>query len=577
VASVRAGSSDPGFGSEPRRGLGTRPTLLLSGLLPIVPARVPADVLAGVTLAALGIPEVLGYASIARMPVVTGLYTMLLPMVAFALLGSSRHLVVSADSATAAIAAAGIAGMAAVGSPRYVAVMGLAALVTGGLLMLARLARLVFLANFLSRTVLIGFLTGVGISVAIGQLPDLLGVSARGSQALSKLASTLREVPHASGATMAVAAVVLVVVPMVRRVTRRVPAALLVVVGAIGASIGWDLPAHGVRVLGAVPAGLPPVSLPALGLADVGRVATMALSMALVVLAQSSATSRAYAARYDEPLDDGADLVGLAAANAAAAVTGTFVVNGSPTKTQMVDSAGGRSQLAHLTCSLVVLIVLLFATGPLAHLPIAVLAAVVFLIGFELVDVAGLRRILALRREEFVVAVATAVAVVGVGVEAGIGLAIVASVIDHLRHSYDPATVVLARGPDGHWHSAPATPDQRTADGLVIYRFPSGMYYANAHKIAQDLAGFVDSTVPLALFCLDGAGIADVDYTAAEVLRQQLRRLTERGVRVCASSLTHPVHRQLIRYRLLPADGSDVYPTPGAVLEMHRDRQRRAD
>src|SRR5690349_598855 len=184
---------------------------VLQGVLPVRRERVPAEVLAGLTLAALGVPEVLGYAKIAGMPLVTGLYTMLLPMAAFAVLGSSRHLVVAADSATAAILAAALTGLAAVGSAQYVRLAGLAALLTGGMLLAARLARLAFLANFLSRTVLVGFLTGVGIQVAVSQLPDMLGVTAAGGETVPKLVDTARALPHVNWADVAVSIGVLVV------------------------------------------------------------------------------------------------------------------------------------------------------------------------------------------------------------------------------------------------------------------------------------------------------------------------------------------------------------------------------
>src|SRR5581483_5868323 len=194
---------------------------VLQGMLPIEGSRVPAEVLAGLTLAAVGIPEVLGYAKIAGMPLVTGLYTMLLPMAAFALLGSSRHLVVAADSATAAILAATLTGLAAAGSERYVRLAGLAALLTAGMLLAARLARLSFLANFLSRTVLVGFLTGVGIQVAAGQLPDMLGVSAVGSNTAAKFINTLRAVPHTNVVAALVSFGVIVLVVGIRRLTPR--------------------------------------------------------------------------------------------------------------------------------------------------------------------------------------------------------------------------------------------------------------------------------------------------------------------------------------------------------------------
>ena len=209
--------------------------------------------------------------------------------------------------------------------------------------------------------------------------------------------------------------------------------------------------------------------------------------MFVVILAQSAATSRAYAGKYEEPFSQDTDLVGLGAANVAAAFSGTFVVNGSPTKTQMVDSAGGRSQLAQLTTAVVVLIVLLLLTGPLAYLPDAALAAVVFLIAIELIDVRGMRRILSCRRHEFAIALLTAAAVVVLGVEEGIVLAVVASIIDHLRHSYHPRNSVLVKSPAGHWQPAPVRPGARTEEGLVVYRFGTSLYYANASRLIDDV------------------------------------------------------------------------------------------
>ena len=370
---------------------------VLQGVLPIDRSRVPTDMLAGLTLAALGIPEVLGYAKIAGMPLVTGLYTMLLPMAVFAVLGSSRHLVVAADSATAAILAAALTGLAAAGSERYVRLAGLAALLAGGMLLVARLARLGFLANFLSRTVLVGFLTGVGIQVAAGQLPDMLGITAAGKQTLPRLLNTVRALPHAHPADVAISIGVIVIVVAARRITRQIPGPLIAVIIAIIVSWAVGLASHGVAVVGNVPRGLPSLGLPALGWHDAGALLGAALSMFVVILAQSAATSRAYAGKYEEEFSEDTDLVGLGAANVAAAFSGTFVVNGSPTKAQMVDTAGGRSQLSPLTASAVVLLVLVLLTGPLAYLPDAALAAVVFLIAVELIDVKGMRQIRAMQ------------------------------------------------------------------------------------------------------------------------------------------------------------------------------------
>jgi sulfate permease, SulP family len=540
---------------------------VLQGVLPIRGNQILGNVLAGITLAALGIPEVLGYAKIAGMPVVTGLYTLLLPMAVFALVGSSRHLVVGADSATAAMMAAGLAAMAAPGSPRYVALAGLVALIAAALLLLARLVRLGFLADFLSRTVLIGFLTGVGIQVAIGQLAEMLGVHASGSSTVSRLIGTVRALASVHWPTVAVSASVVVLVVGFRLITRRIPGALVAVVGAIAVSRLVHLDRHGVAVLGAVPPGLPALHLPTVSAhAAAGLIGTSA-GIFVVILAQSSATARAYAAKYDETFDENVDLVGLGLANAAAAVTGTFVVNGSPTKTEMVDSAGGRSQLAQLTTSLVVLVVLLFLTGPLAYLPLAVLATIVFLIGVEMVDVRGMRRILAVRRDEFLIALLTAAAVVFIGVEQGIVLAIVASIVDHLRIGYAPRNSVLVPASAGHLTAEPVSADARTVDGLVIYRFAATLYYANAHRLLDDVRRVMAGSPPPAWFCLDCVAVADVDFTAAAGLRRAAAQITAKGGRLVLSNVSDRVRQELDRYGITDLLGADAYyPTPIDVL-----------
>jgi MFS superfamily sulfate permease-like transporter len=512
------------------------------------------------------------------MPVVTGLYTLLLPMAVFAVLGCSRHLVVGADSATAAILAASLLGLAVPGSARYVQLAGLVALLTGALLLLARLARLGFLANFLSRTVLVGFLAGVGIQVAVSQLPDMLGVRHQGTRTLGILIHTVAELPQAHPATMAVSAAAIVIMLAARRITRRFPGALIAVVGAIIVSRFADLAGRGVATVGAVPRGLPQLGLPDVGLHDARLVLGAAASMFVVILAQSAATSRAYAAKYTEDFSEDIDLVGLGAANLAAAFSGTFVVNGSPTKTQMVDGAGGRSQLAQLFTSAVVVIVLLIATGPLAYLPTAALAAVVFLIALELIDLPGLRRILAVRKGEFAVALLTTVAVVALGVQDGIELAIIASVIEHLRHSYRPLSSVLVKSQAGHWQPCPVRPGARTEDGLVVYRFGTSLYYANAGRFIEDIAALVTHGGPLRWLVLDGAAIGDVDFTSASVLAQVAARLHERQIRFAVTSMLEPVRKQLDGYGIKGASGPDVYyDTPGQALNAFHAAQRAAE
>ena len=394
---------------------------VLLGVLPIRRSQIPVEMLAGLTLAALGIPEVLGYAKIAGMPVVTGLYTILLPMAVFAVLGSSRHLVVGADSATAAILAAGLAGLAVAGSPQYVALAGLAALLAGAMLLLARLARLGFLANFLSRTVLVGFLTGVGIQVAIGQLPDMLGVPAgrgrhpaqlvghaqRGPGRAARRPCWRRSRPSSSWVGL-------------RRLAPRVPAALIAVVGAIVVSQGADLAA-----LGVAGARRRPERPAAPGRSPRSAGTTSRACWACPRRCSSSSSRRARPPRAPTRLGTRSPSTRTSTLSVSARPTSPLPspapsssTAARPRPSWSTARVGAASSPSSRRAA-VVLLVLLLLTGPLAPLPIAVLAAVVFLIAFELIDVRGMRRILAVRRLEFAVALITAAAVVVAGRGAG--------------------------------------------------------------------------------------------------------------------------------------------------------------
>lgn len=535
------------------------PIQVLHGIRPVDRGRITRDMIAGITLAALAIPEVMGYTSIAGMPVVTGLYTILVPTVVFALVGSSRHLVVGADSATAAILAAGIGGLAARSSADYVALAGMVSLLAAGYLILARIARLGFIADFLSRTVLIGFLTGVGIQVAISQVPDLLGVPPDGTRPFVILWHALGDLGDASVATIAVSAAVVAVIVGGKRLAPNLPAALLAVVGMISASWMWNFADHGITTLGAVPSGLPSIGWPSVPASDIDTLASVSFSIFVVILAQSAATSRAYAARYRDQFDENVDLIGLGMANVAAALTGTFVVNGSPTKTQMVDSSGGRSQIATLTMSAVVLLVLLFLTKPMQYMPTAVLAAVVFVIGIELVDVAGMKRILRYRQDEFLVAAITASTVVFVGVLQGIVLAIVLSLVNHLRLSYKPRNNVITAVPTGEYQNRPVSSSAELAPGLVVYRFAHSLYYANANQFSHEVLEITRSAAPpVVWFAIEMSAVAEVDLSAADTLREVRQELGAAGVSLALCDLADLVRSELDRYGLIDEIGADM-------------------
>ncbi len=517
------------------------------------------------TLAALAIPEVMGYTRIAGTPVITGLYTILFPAIAFGLLASSRHLVVGGDSATAAILYAGIAGLGVSGlhpgTQRWLAYASLAALITGALLLIARVARLGFLADFISRTVLVGFLTGVGIEVALGQLAGLLGVPApkvaagRVAGTAIKAWDTLNELHHTSGATLAVSLGVIITLIVFDKWVHAVPAGLVAIVGVIVVSRVFDLESHGVALLGAVPSGLPSFGLPSgVGWSDAAPLLGTSASMFLVILAQSAATARAYAVRNRDTLHENDDLVALGVANVSAAFTGTFVVNGSPTKTEMADEAGATSQVAMLAMAATVALVLLFLTKPLQYLPEAALSAVVFVVGVKLIDIAHLREIARLRRDEFVIALLTTVFVVSIGVEQGIILALVLSLLDHVRRHYDPHDTVLV-GPSRE--AVPVGPGVVTEPGLVVYRFGVGLFYANAGRLAEDVLTIVDVAVPPRWFVLVADAVDDVDFTAGKVLVEVAKQLQSRNIVFALARTNPPVLAQVQRFGLIDVIGAD--------------------
>ena len=335
---------------------------------------------------------------------------------------------------------------------------------------------------------------------------------------------------------------------------------------------------HGVHVRGAIPSGLPTIGLPHIDWSWdlIQKLLPIAFAMFVVILAQSAATSRAFAARYNECFSENTDLVGLGMANIGAGLSGTFVVSGSPTKTQMVDGAGGRSQLTHLTTVLVVLLVILFLTGPLAYMPEAVLAAIVFMIGLDLIDLEGMKKIFVEARSEFWVALITTVVVVLVGVEQGILLAMVLSLLDHVRRGYRPKnSLVVARQGNG-WCTSPVSSPAQFEPGLMAYQFSHSMYYANAEQFSEQVLELVNSADPsLEWFCIDAAAIDDVDYSAASTLRSTCGILKEKGIRLVFVRVSDDVRAELDRHGVTDLVGEDAFYTNGDDLlnDYHQRKQ----
>jgi sulfate permease, SulP family len=543
------------------------------GLRPFSRTTALRDVFAGVILAFLDIPQVLGYARIAGMPLVTGLYTALMPLVAFAVFGSSRHLIVAADSATAVIFSSSLSHMAAPGSEKYAALVGMVALLTAALLFLAWIFRLGFLADFLSRTVLVGFLTGVGLQVGIAMLGDMFGLAVASRNTLVQAWQILQGLPQCNVPTLVLSTLAAGSILLGKAVAPRFPLSLFVVAGAIAASAAFGFAERGIAIIGPVPGGLPAIGLPDVSWRQTLTLLPVAASCFVMIVAQSAATSRAFAMRYHERVDADADILGLSAANAVAAASGTFVVNGSPTQTAMADRAGARSQVAQLAFAGVVLLVLLFLTGPLQYLPRCVLASIVFTIAAGMINVTGL---LGIRREspgEFRLAVVTAAAVVAIGVEQGILLAIALSLFRHVRHSYSPHTIMLVPDPRGRWVPVAAVPGKETEPGLIVYRFNSDLFYANANRFADEVRGLIaHAPTPIRWFIVDAGPITDVDYSAAQSVRDLLDGLTNQGVGVVFARVSPYLRSDMDRLRITASIGeSRIFSTLHEAIEAVRD------
>ena len=527
-----------------------------AGLRPLSRGGAVRDAIAGLTLASMNIPQVLGYTRIAGTPVVTGLYTVLLPLIMFAIFGSSRHLVVAADSATAAIFSSGLSGMAPHASVKYMTLVGMVALLTAALLLLARIFKLGFLADFLSRTVLVGFLTGVGFQVGIAMLGDMVGIPVHANKTIDQLQQVIDGLLQVNFPTLGISALVVSCILGFRHFLPRLPVPLFAVLAGIGASYAYDFTNHGIAVIGPVPGGLPSLAFPAVSWDELLKLVPITLSCFVIIIAQSAATSRVFAARHHERVDEDADILGLSAANAAAALSGAFVVNGSPTQTAMADAAGARSQVAQLVFVGIVVLVLLFFTGPLQYLPRSVLAGIVFTIAVGLIDLRSLRDIRSESPGEFKLAIVTAAVVALVGVEHGILLAIALSLLRHVRHSYRPHTMVLAPDEAGRWLPVSATPGLETEPGLVVYRFGADLFYANDNRFADEVRALIEhAPTPVHWFVVDASAMTDIDYSAARSLHDLCDDLKRCGITLVFGRVNAYLRADMDRHCITSAIG----------------------
>ncbi|MDX2692149.1 SulP family inorganic anion transporter [Streptomyces ipomoeae] len=532
------------------------------------------DVLAGVTVAAYLVPQVMAYAGVAGLPPVAGLWAILPALALYALLGSSRLLSVGPESTTALMTAT-VVGPLAAGDPAHYATLAAAlALAVGLLCVLAWATRLGFVADLLSRPVLIGYLAGVALIMIVDQLPKLTGARTTDSAFFPQLWSFVQHLSRVHMATVLFAVVALGVLFTPAHFFRTVPGPLLVVVfGTVAVSL-FDLDGqHGIKVIGDVPSGLPAVSLP--DLAELPHLVLPALGVLLVGYTDFILTSRAFARRDDEGpgLDANQEFLALGAANVGAGMLHGFPVSSSASRTALASSAGGRSQAYALVAGVAVLAVLLFLSPLLSRTPTAVLGALVVYAAVRMIDLAGFRRLASFRRRELLLALGCMAGVLALDILYGVLVAVGLSVAELLTRVARPHDAVqgLVPGVAG-MHDIDDYPQARTIPGLLVYRYDSPLIFANAENFhRRALAAVDEQSEPVRWFVLNAEANVEVDITALDAVDELRRELAHRGVVFALARVKQDLLDDLTAYGLADAVGSErIFPTLPTAVAAYR-------
>lgn len=527
------------------------------------------DLIAAVVLTAISIPQSLAFAVVVGLPPITGLYTALLAPIVFALLASTRRLVIGADSATAALLASSASLVAQVGTAGYATAIGVLGLLTALVLVIVAALRLGFVADLVSRPVLIGFLAGVGVQLIITSLPALLGISAHDNTIWGSITAMFGD---ASMNWMTVTISILVVGLLL--VCRRtgVPGELIgLIVAAIFAAL-FHVEQYGVSLVGNLPGGLPLFDIPEMDLTMVWTLLPAAATVAAVILAQSSATIRSSAEERDEKVDMNQDLFALGMANAAAAVTQGFAVNGSPPRTMVLERLGGRSQLVNIFGALLVGIILLFGTSLLKYLPQAALAAIICWLGVYLIKLPELGHLWRVHRTEFVVAIVALVGTAFLGVLQGVLIAVIVSLAERVIRQYNPSDSILLRdGELNDWvkeRLSGKLTKSHQLDGVLIYYFDGSLFFENiTYFIARVHRALDGAKQPVKVLIIDAGAIDSVDYTAVEAIKRLHYRLLNAAIELRFAHVSPNLHKQFSAYGVTAQLGhGHIYSTLTAAI-----------
>jgi len=531
------------------------------------------DVLAGLTVAAYLVPQVMAYATVAGLPPVVGLWAALVPLAVYAVLGSSRQLSVGPESTTALMTATALGPLAAGDPGRYAALAAAAALIVGAVCFVAGLVRLGFLADLLSHPVLIGYMTGVAVIMIGSQLGKVTGVSVEGDEFLDQIRSFVDGLDELHWPTLALAAAVLIVLLVIARLAPRLPGPLIAILVAAAAVSVFSLHRNGIKVVGDIPSGLPTPGLTGMPAADLMALVIPAAGIAIVAFNDNVLTARTFAVRHGQDIDANAELRALGVCNVGAGLMRGFPVSSSGSRTALGDAVGGRTQLYSLVTLVFVLVVMLFGRGVLATFPSAALGALVVYAAVRLIDVSEFKRLARFRRSEVLLALATTVAVLVLGVLYGVLVAIGLSILELLRRMARAHDGVLGFVPGvAGMHDVDDYPEADLVPGLLVYRYDAPLFFANAENFRERaIAAVNDYPGPVEWFVLNAEANVEVDLTALDALDRLRSELERRGIVFAMARVKQDLRDSLEAAVLVDKIGEDrIFPTLPTAVEAYR-------
>jgi high affinity sulfate transporter 1 len=536
------------------------------------------DIVAGVVLTTLLVPQGMAYAELAGLPPITGLYTSILCLLGYAVFGPSRILVLGPDSSLGPMIAATILPLiAAKGDPeRAVALASMLAILVAAIMILASVAKLGFIADLISKPTMIGYMNGLALTILVGQLPKLFGFKVEADGFIGELLGFVKGLAHGEAvpAAAAVGIAGIVVILLLQRWLPKIPAVLIMVVLAIAATSVFDLAGHNVGLVGVLPKGFPPLTIPHIRLSDLGPLFAGALGIVVVSLADTISTASAFAARTGQEVNGNGEMIGIGVANLAAGLFQGFPVSTSGSRTAVAERSGAKTQLTGVVGAALIILMIVLLPGLFRNLPQPALAAVVITASLSLADIPGTARLWRQRKTEFALSITAFLGVALLGVLPGIAIAVVLSILNVFRRAWWPYDTELGRvqGLDGY-HDTNLHPDAQHLPGLVIYRFDGPLFFANAKTFRDQVRRMTQADPPPTWILIAAEPVTDVDTTASDVLEDLDEALNARGISLVFAELKDPVREKIERYGLTRTiDPNHFFPTIEAAVAAFRQQ-----